>query len=64
MTGKEHTALPGPGRRVVRRHFPGSGTLRRVDLRNSCFCDSAGLNALLAARQHARERGTHLMLAD
>ncbi|MFD8288761.1 STAS domain-containing protein [Streptomyces lavendulae] len=34
-----------------------------VDLRNSSFCDSAGLNALLAARQHAREHGTHLMLA-
>ncbi|MFE6847223.1 STAS domain-containing protein [Streptomyces sp. NPDC057686] len=34
-----------------------------VDLRNSSFCDSAGLNALLAARQQAREQGTHLMLA-
>ncbi|MGW6577478.1 STAS domain-containing protein [Streptomyces sp. NPDC054945] len=34
-----------------------------VDLRNSSFCDSAGLNALLAARQQAREQGTKLMLA-
>ncbi|WP_430727702.1 STAS domain-containing protein [Streptomyces virginiae] len=34
-----------------------------VDLRNSSFCDSAGLNALLDARQQARERGSKLMLA-
>ncbi|MEV7617751.1 STAS domain-containing protein [Streptomyces sp. NPDC089799] len=34
-----------------------------VDLRNSSFCDSAGLNALLAARQQARERGVRIRLA-
>ncbi|MFF0474832.1 STAS domain-containing protein [Streptomyces sp. NPDC004284] len=34
-----------------------------VDLRNSSFCDSAGLSALLAARQQAREQGTRLVLA-
>ncbi|MEW1639896.1 STAS domain-containing protein [Streptomyces sp. NPDC093801] len=34
-----------------------------LDLRNSSFCDSAGLNALLTAREQARERGHHLRLA-
>ncbi|MCB8901045.1 MULTISPECIES: STAS domain-containing protein [unclassified Streptomyces] len=34
-----------------------------VDLQNSSFCDSSGLNALLAARQEAAESGHHLRLA-
>ena len=34
-----------------------------VDLQNSSFCDSTGLNALLAAREEARNRGHHLLLA-
>ncbi|MFJ5551147.1 STAS domain-containing protein [Streptomyces sp. NPDC093225] len=34
-----------------------------VDLRNSSFCDSAGLNMLLASRQRAQQAGHHLVLA-
>ncbi|MGW4686671.1 STAS domain-containing protein [Streptomyces sp. NPDC004244] len=34
-----------------------------VDLQHSSFCDSAGLNALLAARQEAVEEGRELVLA-
>ncbi|MER7952507.1 STAS domain-containing protein [Streptomyces sp. NPDC096079] len=34
-----------------------------VDLRNSSFCDSSGLNVLLAARQRALDAGRHLVLA-
>ncbi|MFJ4862309.1 MULTISPECIES: STAS domain-containing protein [unclassified Streptomyces] len=34
-----------------------------VDLSGLAFCDSSGLNALLAARQHAEESGHHLRLA-
>ncbi|MFI8521111.1 STAS domain-containing protein [Streptomyces sp. NPDC085481] len=34
-----------------------------VDLRHSSFCDSSGLNALLAARQEATESGHRLRLA-
>ncbi|MER7537577.1 STAS domain-containing protein [Streptomyces sp. NPDC097704] len=41
----------GPGHHVV------------VDLRYLSFCDSSGLNALLAARATAAETGRHLSLA-
>lgn len=34
-----------------------------VDLQNSSFCDSSGLNFLLAARQEAGMLGHHLRLA-
>ncbi|MGW4745024.1 STAS domain-containing protein [Streptomyces sp. NPDC004290] len=34
-----------------------------VDLRYSSFCDSSGLNALLAARRRALRRGQRLVLA-
>ncbi|MGW8765878.1 STAS domain-containing protein [Streptomyces sp. NPDC055815] len=34
-----------------------------VDLQNSSFCDSSGLNVLLTARLWALERGQHLVLA-
>ncbi|MFE2324357.1 STAS domain-containing protein [Streptomyces sp. NPDC059385] len=34
-----------------------------VDLQNSSFCDSTGLNALLAAREQARSLGHRLLLA-
>ncbi|MFD8637564.1 STAS domain-containing protein [Streptomyces sp. NPDC059533] len=34
-----------------------------VDLQNSSFCDSTGLNALLAAREEARILGHRLLLA-
>ncbi|MFF4011309.1 STAS domain-containing protein [Streptomyces sp. NPDC001717] len=34
-----------------------------VDLQNSSFCDSTGLNVLLAAREEARALGHHLLLA-
>ncbi|RSS58113.1 STAS domain-containing protein [Streptomyces sp. WAC06614] len=34
-----------------------------VDLCHSSFCDSAGLNVLLAARQRACTEGKHLVLA-
>ncbi|MCZ0978563.1 STAS domain-containing protein [Streptomyces diastatochromogenes] len=34
-----------------------------VDLRNSSFCDSSGLNVLLAARRQGLEQGHHLILA-
>lgn len=34
-----------------------------VDLQNSSFCDSTGLNHLLAARQFALDRGSTITLA-
>ncbi|WP_051794779.1 STAS domain-containing protein [Streptomyces sp. NRRL S-87] len=34
-----------------------------VDLRNSSFCDSAGLNRLLGSRQRAQQAGHRLVLA-
>lgn len=34
-----------------------------VDLQNSSFCDSSGLNVLLAARRRGLEQGQHLILA-
>jgi anti-sigma B factor antagonist len=34
-----------------------------VDMSGVEFCDSTGMNVLLAARQHARERGGDLALA-
>ncbi|MFF2198814.1 STAS domain-containing protein [Streptomyces sp. NPDC058157] len=34
-----------------------------IDLRDSSFCDSAGLRALLTARRRARTRGHLLVLA-
>ncbi|MGW6418972.1 STAS domain-containing protein [Streptomyces sp. NPDC055055] len=40
-----------------------SGSNLVVDLRNSSFCDSAGLNVLLAVRLRALRRGVHLVLA-
>ncbi|MFD8205915.1 STAS domain-containing protein [Streptomyces sp. NPDC059695] len=40
-----------------------SGSNLVVDLRNSSFCDSTGLNVLLAVRLRALTRGVHLVLA-
>ncbi|MFE7516002.1 STAS domain-containing protein [Streptomyces sp. NPDC057540] len=40
-----------------------SGSNLVVDLRNSSFCDSTGLNVLLAVRLRALHRGVHLVLA-
>ncbi|WP_426361739.1 STAS domain-containing protein [Streptomyces sp. E-08] len=40
---------------------PGSDVV--VDLRNSSFCDSSGLNVLLSVRLAALKRGVHLALA-
>ncbi|MCB5166495.1 STAS domain-containing protein [Streptomyces bambusae] len=40
-----------------------SGAEIVVDLRNSSFCDSAGLSVLLAARERARNVGHDLVLA-
>ncbi|MFF0430910.1 STAS domain-containing protein [Streptomyces sp. NPDC004327] len=34
-----------------------------VDLRNSSFCDSSGLNVLLSARLQALNQGAHVVLA-
>ncbi|MFF5714096.1 STAS domain-containing protein [Streptomyces sp. 62] len=34
-----------------------------VDLQNSSFCDSSGLNVLLSVRLEALKRGVHLVLA-
>ncbi|MFF8375609.1 STAS domain-containing protein [Streptomyces sp. NPDC015661] len=34
-----------------------------IDLRNSSFCDSSGLNVLLSVRLQALKRGVHLVLA-
>ncbi|MFG3042216.1 STAS domain-containing protein [Streptomyces sp. NPDC048330] len=40
-----------------------SGSNLVVDLRNSSFCDSTGLNVLLEVRLRALNRGVHLVLA-
>ncbi|MFC9593853.1 STAS domain-containing protein [Streptomyces sp. NPDC056944] len=40
-----------------------SGSNLVIDLRNSSFCDSSGLNVLLAVRLRALKRGIHLVLA-
>ncbi|MER6443883.1 STAS domain-containing protein [Streptomyces venezuelae] len=42
---------------------PKSSTEIIVDLSNSSFCDSSGLNALLRAREAARRSGRSLSLA-
>ncbi|MEU6624166.1 STAS domain-containing protein [Streptomyces litmocidini] len=47
--------------RAVEETPPGSEVV--VDLRNSSFCDSAGLNALLAARERAWVSGHTFRLA-
>jgi anti-sigma B factor antagonist len=42
----------------------GSGPVRLiVDMAGVDFCDSTGINVLLAAHRHARERGGELQLA-